>query len=700
MTKRQWILKEYNKGKAEKLEKELGILPITAKLLCIRGITEPEQARAFLYGNNPEFYDPFLLADMQKAVDRIKLAKEHGERVCVYGDYDVDGVTSTTVLYKYLRSCGIRCGYFIPERITDGYGLNPDAIERLSKEYSLIITVDTGVTAIDEVEYAKKLGVDILITDHHSCREFLPDAVAVVNPQRKDCSYPFKCLAGVGVVFKLISALEGNSDRVCDEYGDLIALGTISDVMPLINENRQIVKVGIKKLANTDNLGLAALMRCSGVIRQGKPSRTINSSIVGFVLAPRINAAGRIAKALYAVELLLADTIQRADEIAEKLCEINKQRQETELEIYKEALRQLEIQKEKGNKIYVFSSDNWHQGVIGVVASKISDKYEVPSILFSYEGDIAKGSARSIKGFNIMDALTSCEDLLLEYGGHELAAGISIRRQDFDEFSERINEYAKDKIIENAVSRFEIDCECSFNDVSLTSISEISKLEPFGLQNPLPLFMMRNMFIQSVAPVGNNMHVKLRIIPADCDKNDNLRSLTAMCFGATYEKFPYCAGDICDIVFGMDQNEYNGVISAQMLVKDVRLCEENGQKQKQQEILYHRRFEEQIECIPTLEEFREIYRYLKRSAADDKLHMNILMQSRHIVFQKSTIGSFKLRVMLDVLEEQQLVECQYDNEQLFVKIKILPFSGKINLDNSKILGEIKKRSTGGSCERH
>ena len=369
------------------LEKQTGLMPLTVKLLLNRGLDTPEKTKEFLDKDGIALHDPMLLKDMDKAVARLKKAIDAKERVCIYGDYDVDGVTSTVMLYSDLRSKGLECSYFIPERLSDGYGLNLPVIERMKGSVDLVVTVDTGVTAIAEAEFAAGIGIDMIITDHHSCRETLPAAAAVVNPQRPDCEYPFKNLAGVGVVFKLLCALEGDTEKILSLYSDIIAVGTVADVMPIIGENRRITEVGLKKLANTQNAGLLALMREAGIIKPNKGSRKITSATVGYILAPRINAAGRIACASRAVELLLSENGQEAAKIAAELCDINKQRQATEQTIYDCAIELIE-RDYRDDKFLVLAHEGWHQGVIGVVASKIAEKYSRPCILFSLDGEI------------------------------------------------------------------------------------------------------------------------------------------------------------------------------------------------------------------------------------------------------------------------------------------------------------------------
>ena len=665
----KWVPKEYDRDAAALLSAHLGIHPITAKLLTLRGIKTTKEAADFLNEDGiSSLFDPFLLKDMDRAVKRIKRALADGERVCIYGDYDVDGVTSTTLLYKYLKSKGLECGFFIPERLTDGYGLNESAIRKLSAEYNLIITVDNGVTAVKEAELAAELGVDLVITDHHSCREELPVAAAVVNPKRPDDTYPYSALAGVGVVFKLICALEGDARKICDEYSDLVALGTVADVMPLTGENRIIVKEGLKRITAKKNVGLTALMKSTGIIKQGKLNRTVNSTLIGFVLAPKLNAAGRISKAGYAVELLLEEDEAKAEELAIRLCDINKLRQETETDIFEQAKAQVEAQADKA--VFVCGSSGWHQGVVGIVASRIAERYSKPCILFSFDDGVAKGSARSIKGFNIIEALTECSDLLTEYGGHELAAGLTIDIEKIDEFTDRLNECAQKSDSSAFENIQEPELECDFSDISLKSVKEILRLEPFGLDNPQPLLMMSSVVLDSVVPVGNAMHVKLSILPDNPGKQ--FQPLTAMCFGTPFESFEYKQGDICDLLFYADINEFNGYTSVKLLVKGIRRSERTEAD------------------VPTISDFRELYKFLKLFGESD-----ILLNCNDELCNCPEKNCERLKFMLDVFEDVKLIQyiSQSFEETAEFEIKLLPYSGRVDIEGSELLRRAR------SCER-
>ncbi len=686
---KNWRVKPFDAEKAKQLSVKLGVLPLTARLLCSRGQDDEYKAKSFIDCNSNCKYDPFLLKDMDKAVERINKAIKNRERVCIYGDYDVDGVTATTILYSYLVDHGVQCEYFIPGRLEDGYGLNKKAIAALGGKTDLIITVDTGITAVEETEYATTLGIDMVITDHHSCREVLPVACAVVDPHRDDCAYPFKHLAGVGVVYKLLSALEGDADVIIDRYGDIIAIGTIADVMPIIDENRYITSLGIKKLQRTNNLGLKALMEQCNI--KNTDNKKVNSVNIGFTIAPRINAAGRIKNARSAVELLLADNKETAETLAKELCEINKERQNTEQKIYEEVQQQLEGRKD--DNVYVLSSDGWHQGVIGVVASRLTERYSQPSILFSFDGDVGKGSGRSIKGFSMLDALKHCHDLLEEYGGHELAAGVTIARHNLDAFCARINEYACEKV-KNAkdASYMEADSEVLPKELTLKQAYELCSLEPFGLQNPIPLLLLKDACICEITPLAAGKHVKLLLECEGCKQK-----FTAIYFNMKHSEFHYRCGDRCDLLFTLEVNEFRGVSEAKLYIKKMRYSYAAEEEQKKQLEHYsaaldpHNKDNLPFSAIPTLVQFRAIFRMLKMELGSNKKKLAFSYIQRRLkeVDMYAGIGLCALRIIFDVLKECGLAEYSLLDGEKVVEIKLIPFKEKINLDKSPLLTRIK-----------
>ena len=512
---RVWTLHESKDDAGTKqdiraLAQGLQMSELCAKLIYNRGFKTVEQAERFLKNEESQLHDPFLMMDADKAVARIRRSIERHEKTVIYGDYDVDGVTAVSVLYLYLKEQGADVSYYIPSRNGEGYGLSCAALDRLKADgVEFIITVDTGITANEEADYATSLGIDMVITDHHECRAELPRACAVVNPHRPDCAYPFKELAGVGVIFKVICALEMDAcrragrpvidgvRRISYAYADLTAIGTIADVMPLVDENRLIVALGLRLIAKTERHGLAALIEAStsqgaksvnlsSGVRSAPRKKKITSSLIGYGIAPRINAAGRISNASKAVELLLAEDSENAARMAQELCEINRCRQVEENRIAEQAYQRIEQSHDfDRDRIIVLEDNGWQQGIIGIVSSRITEKYGLPSILISFDGtarsedsceDIGKGSGRSIKGLNLVEAMNHCEDLLVKYGGHELAAGLTIERGQVDAFRRRINEYAAEKLDEKSLAvQLEADCEVRMYSPFICLLSRIPR---------------------------------------------------------------------------------------------------------------------------------------------------------------------------------------------------------------------------------
>lgn len=695
MYTKKWIVNKAEENVVRTLMNELKVPTLVAKILASRGVIGKEDGEKYLSCDSSVLYDPFLLKDMDKAVDRIQKAIDNKEKVCIYGDYDVDGITSTIILYKYLSEKGVECTYFIPERIQDGYGLSAGALERLAGEFSLIITVDTGITAIEEAKLAKSLGMDMVITDHHRYGDEIPDAVAVVNPHRPDCEYPFKNLAGVGVVFKLICALSGENgtEKVLKQFGDIVSIGTIADVMPIIDENRYISACGLELLKNTSNIGLSALMEEAGVYKDGVPAKKLTSTIVGYVIAPRINAAGRITSAHRAAELLLTTEKSEATKIATELCEINKRRQALEMEMFAEALKQIE-EECKGDRVLVLCSDGWHQGVIGVVASKITEKYSLPSILISFDGDLGKGSGRSIKGFSIMDALKDSEEHLVKFGGHELAAGLTISRDKIEDFRRSINEYAaKNMNDEITVPVVNIDCEVKLSELSLNSVMDLRVLEPYGLQNPQPVFMVKNLEIVDVAPISDGKHVKFKV-----KEKGAQNFFYSVYFGMAYDSFKFTSGDICDIVFSTEINEHFKSPSVQLFIKHVRPMEsDNVHVEETEKYISDSSKDENIypypaEYVPTIDDFRALFKYARSefsSTQETRISLTYLRQ--HVRRgDGSMIPLPALKVILLVFEEYNLAKCRFLGEGFVVGIKMIPTGGKkIDLEKSTVLAKIK-----------
>ena len=540
-------------------------LPI-AQILKNRGITDPHAARIFLKKPLEGIHNPFELPDMRLAAERIKKAVEDGEKIVVYGDYDVDGVTSTVILYSFLKKLGANAEYYIPDRVSEGYGINIMAINRIARGGAkLMVTVDCGVTAVGEVEFARTQALDVIITDHHTCKDELPRAVAVVNPKRPDSEYPFSELCGAGVAFKLVMAIAMEMGRpareVFDEYSELAAVGTVADVVPLLDENRIIVERGLDVMRTGGNLGVHALLAVSGALE-----RPINSTAIAFCLAPRINAAGRLGSSGMAVELLLADNAADSARLAAELDSANRERQKTEQEIFAQAnetlLKDPLFDKKK---VMVIAGEGWHHGVTGIVASRLCDRYYKPCILISYENGVGKGSGRSIAGFNLFDALTACEEHLTNFGGHAMAAGLGINADEIAAFDTAINKYA-DTVLseEDMLAKIDIDCRLRPETASLGFAHALELLEPFGQSNEKPVFSILGARITAIDTVGTeNKHLRVRLSAGEY-------SFSAIGFSlGEYSAF-FRRGDPVDAAFSLDVNKYMGSESVQLLLKDLK----------------------------------------------------------------------------------------------------------------------------------
>lgn len=715
---KKWILKSLDNNVSEiaisKISKTLNIHPIIAKLLYNRGYTDVNSAKIFIAMESEMLCNPFEMKDIEKAINRIHSAIERKEKITVYGDYDVDGVTSVCTLYLYLKSKGADVEYYIPNRSGEGYGVSNSAIDLIcEKGTKLIITVDTGTTANDEVEYAKGLGIDFVITDHHECRADIPNAQAVINPHRPDCKYPFKELAGVGVVFKLISAYEericGKSRRnaaldVFSKYADLVAIGTIADVMPIKNENRIIVSYGLKMLENTDRPGILALMDASsskdGARNDRKKKRSkITSGYIGYTIAPRINAAGRIRSATVAVELFLANDIKSATEIAEELCSANKERQSEENKIMKEAYEKIDNMDIENNPIIVLDADNWHHGVIGIVASRITEKYSRPSILVSFEGndpdnkcaeDVGKGSGRSIKGLNLVDALCYCSDHLVKFGGHELAAGLSVSRGELDVFREKINEYARNNLCEeDMIPTFDADCEIKFDEINLQLAQQLQQLEPYGVGNPMPTFVMRDVCVNEVSSISEGKHTRIIL-------GDGTKTVTAMYFSNSPESIGVYSGDKIDVLFNLDINEWLGRKSAQLIIKDIKTLSDKNEsdlidRERFDDIWNGASFSDEENVLPTRDDFVLIYKFVSTScrAGCNMFSHKDLMIKLSKYSEGRNIGYIKLKIIIKVLQELNLMGIEEISDEVYrFTIK---FSPKTNLEKSSLLRRLKNQ---------
>lgn len=670
----KWLIKKQDEAAVAEIRKQFGFCDAVARVLYNRGLTDRKSIESFFDIDIANLHDPLLLADMEKATSRIKRAVENGEKITVYGDYDVDGITSVVLMYRCLTSLGANVDYYIPDRTEEGYGLNSSALRSIyDSGTSLIVTVDTGTTAVEEIAEAENYGLDVIVTDHHECKPTLPVCVAVVNPKRPDSVYPYKELAGVGVVFKLVCALIGDSTKAFSLYGDLVSIGTIADIMPLVDENRVLVSLGLDLLRKRPSCGIKALLEASGGYKHGQ----ITASTIAFQVAPRINAAGRIGDPKRSVELLLCEDPEQAASLAEGLCDENRTRRQMEADIIADVEKMLE-NRNPSDRIIVVGSENWHHGVIGIVASKIVEKYHLPCILVCFDGDRAKGSARSIKDVSMFELLTQSSRHLEKFGGHEMAAGLTLARKDFDGFVRDITAIANEKITDDMmIPVVESECEIPFSEISLDTVHELQRLEPFGTGNPTPNFAFGNVVISDIIAVGAGMHLKLTFSYSGQD-------FSAMLFGTTLQDFDFATGDTVDIVFSMSENFFNNRYSLNMSLKRMRLCEETEKKEADEENLYNRFISGDKEdgIVLTRKEFTAVYRHLHRNYVNAR-------QTRYMPhalargFARKGLEGFgfcKLMICLNILSELGIIEYAYNEN---VNITFRDTQNKKNLADSK-----------------
>ena len=556
---KKWQIYETDNEKVNELIKKYNLNLLLATILVNKNITEEKVLNKFLHPTRKDFYDPFLMPDMDLAIDRILKAIDNKEKIIIYGDYDADGITSITVLKSFFKDLGIDVDSYIPNRLDEGYGLNKPAVKQIvEKGYELMITVDCGISAIEEIKYANELGIDTVVTDHHEVGETLPDAIAVVDAKRKDNIYPCRDLAGVGVVFKLIQALSiklNLKEEAYLKYLDIVCIGTISDIVPLVDENRVITKLGLMLVNQTRNVGLKSLLISSGY-------KKIDSTTISFGVAPRINACGRMGHAEEALKLFLSDNIVEVQELTKKLNDYNLKRQETEKGIYQEALKKIEEKKLDKNDTIIVAGENWHHGVIGIVASKITELYFKPSILLCYEGEEAKGSGRSIPGFDLHDALMKCLDHIEKFGGHSMAIGITIKRNELENLKESLEKVAKDEHIEDIIPIIHIDAKIPLSEITKEMVESLKELEPFGEGNKMPVFVMKNLKIDSIRALTEGKHLKLTL-------KDGNNIIDAIGFNMGELTEEYKIGDKIDVVGVLEINSFNGVDSVQINMKDI-----------------------------------------------------------------------------------------------------------------------------------
>ena len=559
MSRKKWIVRSGNKEDATMFAEKLGVSPYAALIASTRGINTIDGAREFFGLNERKSVDPMDFPDMYAAVKRIQKALDEFERIAVYGDYDADGVTSTALLYSYLEMQGADVVYYVPNRHTEGYGLSYEAIDKLSMMgVKLIITVDNGISAVEEAKYINELEMELIVTDHHLPSEALPQAVAVVDPHRTDCNLKFKDYAGVGVAYKLICALEGEENGITDSFVDLVTVGTVADVMPLIKENRELVRRGVNMLADSDRIGIQALIEAAGL-----GSRKMTSTSVAFGICPRINAAGRMGSADRAIRLLLSDDYDEAMLLAQEINDENVTRQQTEQDILIQAVEQINKNPEwQYQNVLVVAGEGWHDGVVGIVASRLVEKYGKPTLVITIDGDDAKGSGRSIEGFNLYDAISHCSGCLTHFGGHTLAAGIGLKAADIDTFRTAINDYSD--TIEMPFPVQNIDFKLNPACVNTEMLETVEQLEPFGAGNPQPIFGLYNMTVTDIQPIGNGKHLRVVL-------ERNGVSLQTVKFRTVQAEFPFVRGDVVDAAVGLEPNEYLGQIRVSILLKNIKL---------------------------------------------------------------------------------------------------------------------------------
>ncbi len=677
-----WSVAKVNKERAIAMANKLEIPPLLAMMLDIRGITKEEDVINFLQ-ENKDFSDPFLMKDMDKAVERITTAVENGEKICVYGDYDADGVTSTSLLYSYLRdSLGADVMFYIPTRTGEGYGMNKGAVDKIhSQGVTLIITVDNGISAREEIDYTNSLGIDTVITDHHMPSGAIPKAVAVVNAHQKDDKSPFKDFSGVGVAFKLVMAIEGeyaDVDSLLENFSDIATLGTIGDIVPLVGENRTLVKNGLRHIQNSDRIGINAMKQESGIAE-----KEINSSNVAFTLVPRINAGGRLGSSEKSVNLLLTEDEDEAVTIADKLGMDNRERQSIEKEILasidEEVRRTPNI---VNDKILVFAGKGWHQGVVGIAASRIKDIYDKPTIIIGIDDDgVARGSGRSVEGFSLCDAVFACSEHLTHYGGHPMAIGISLEKEKINDFRKAINAYCKD--IKMPYNILHIDCKLNPNQLDLSILDSLSYIEPCGASNPSPIFGLYNMTVIATKEMGNGKHMRITL-----SRGQGQVPVYAVYFNHNFQSCSYRNGDIVDVAVSLDRNIYNGQENLSVIIKDIKYSQSNNEELIDSERIFDKfakRYRltknEVMSILPTRNDFAYVYRFLKQNKGF------IYGEYALVNALNYKISMGKLIVILYSMKELGLINWQQGLYQSIIEMKE---SGKVNLEDSVFIKKLKE----------
>ncbi len=687
-----WHVAQENCAAAERLA-DAGYPYLVSEVLASRGVERAEDAAEFLTQETTLTYSPFLMRDMDKAVERIAQAIAAGERIAIFGDYDVDGITATCILVDYLKGRGADVVHYIPRRIEDGYGLSCDAIEGLRKGgATLLVTVDCGITGVDEVAFARSIGMDVVVTDHHECKETLPVASAVVDPRRSDCEYPFKHLAGCGVALKLVLALGGpdREEALFSRYCTLAAVGTVADVMQMTGENRTIVSRGLATLDRSDFIGLHALLKEAGLA-----GREISSVQIGFVLAPRINAAGRMGAADMAADLLLCQDPAQAEELAKALCALNRERQSVEQTIYSQAEEMIEQMPEEDRRALVLASETWHQGVVGIVASRLSEKYSRPSFMIHLNGAVGKGSCRSWGGFNLFAALESCSDLLLGFGGHELAAGFTIDAANIPAFRARMNQYAAEYWVGKAPeSTLEIDVELHQpGRVTLQEVEALAALEPYGSGNARPLFCLMGATLLRMQNVGQNRHLKLRLGKGSAQFDGIFFSTNTAACGCQ-------EGDRVDAAFYLQVNEFRGSRTVQLQMVDIRpSLSASSREQECLTLLAQCTGGETVSAknarrmLPSREQYAAVWRTLVHMTPEGALHTAYLPLLRSLSAALGKTDSFlRSAFCLAVFQERGLLQLELHGDD--IDLQLAGKDKKVKLEDSEYIRRLTDAEAG------
>lgn len=675
MILRKWEVRPLDKERAAAFAQTYGVPFFLAMLMNIRGFDDAAHLREFL-GEGEPLSDPFLLKDMDKAAARITRAVDNMEKIAVYGDYDADGVTSTAMLYSYLETRGADVIFYIPQREGEGYGMNMGAVEYLKEQgVSLIVTVDNGISSVQEVARANELGIDVVVTDHHRPQEILPDAVAVVDAYRPDDTSPYKHFSGVGIAFKLLMALEdgaGDVEDLLEAYSDLAAIGTIGDIVPLTGENRTLIRAGLERLSQSDRPGVQALLENAGVA-----GKALTSTNVAFTLVPRINATGRMGAPERAVRLLISGYEEEAEVLSEEICADNEERRRVEAEIAEAAFADIEAKGYMKDRVVVVDGENWHHGVIGIVASRVTERCGKPCMIISRGETEAKGSGRSIEGFSLFEAICACGDLLIKFGGHPMAAGITLKPENIEAFRKRINRYTAEHFPQMPTQTVTLDCKLNPAALSVSMAQSLTQLEPFGNGNPQPVFGLFNMELSNVTPVGGGGHLRLTL-----EKNGAV--ITAMRFNTKPEELPYHIGDKIDLAVQLEAREFRGQPSLTVIVRDMKFAAFNTEKNiaslasfekwQRGEVLSA---EDKNRLYPDRACLAAIYRALRTVNGKETDQVRFVSQ-----FGKDmTLGLFKTALL--VFEERGLVHSEIADDTFTATL--IETSGKTDITRSPVL---------------